>query len=403
MLEYTDTKQHRYVWIITLVYALSSFMLELFYLTPAFVFIVLSALDTGGAISAKVFKGALLKIVLPQVLIFLFHLFLFHLIYGRWIAHYSMDLGAAFTPSNVIIQLSKYAVHVLTIERFLPNGIRMSLYHFIEHRVVWFIIGSGIVACLLFGLKGYKKTNEKRKAIFVLFLFSLLSCVLIIQMWYDDVMMMMTDRYYYLPGIFFFLLASSILFYSGGFKKLQYAIGGLFLIACIWGAEKMVFKFRAAGKVQSGTVKNFKWQNADTVLLLNLPNNFDGIFIAPTNPDSTECLNSHYNVFMGHHLKPKIYDVSSYNIQNRWDGVHVVVLDSLSLKVTLNNAGSWWWFGTLGASDYENELYRLEFIENGFSYQLHFKHPPAPGIVILYQVGEAWKRVDTGKWNQEQW
>ena len=86
------------------------------------------------------------------------------------------------------------------------------------------------------------------------------------------------------------------------------------------------------------------------------------------------------------------------------DGVHVRVLDDSTVLVTLNQWGSWWWFATMGAVNYSNEVYGIELKEGGAtggSYVLHLKQPSS-NCMLLFSTGGRWKTVDMGNkaWDQ---
>jgi hypothetical protein len=88
-------------------------------------------------------------------------------------------------------------------------------------------------------------------------------------------------------------------------------------------------------------------------------------------------------------------------MEHAHDGAHVTVLDSLHLKVTLNQWGTWWWYRGRGLQEYENEYFALHYHDDGLSYILTLKQRP-PGMVLLYSQGMQWREVDMGK-KEEQW
>ena len=106
--------------------------------------------------------------------------------------------------------------------------------------------------------------------------------------------------------------------------------------------------------------------------------------------------NPHLRVFTGTSVKGTVYDVAAYNLTSTSDGAHVTVLDSQHLKVSLNEAGAWWCYASpiLKATDYENDYYKVSYVDNDRSYILEFKQQPDARTAILFQVGEQWKRVD---------
>ncbi|MBS1775602.1 MAG: hypothetical protein JSS64_04900 [Bacteroidetes bacterium] len=84
-----------------------------------------------------------------------------------------------------------------------------------------------------------------------------------------------------------------------------------------------------------------------------------------------------------------------------YDGAHVTVLDSNTLKVTLNQWGSWWMYNYHGAKSYENDLFRVEITDVGHEYILHLK-AHSKNIAILFQHGDWWSQVNLNRMG-EQW
>lgn len=401
LLTYLKTEQRKYIWFIGILYFLSSYMLELFYLTPAFVFLVIFALKFSKKISYLLFRKSLLNIFLPLSLIWCLHLITYYFIYGKWIAHYEFNLGHAFTLGNAISQLFMYFIHILSMESFLPMDQRLKIYNFTK--MPWVVIVNAILlfGTIIWGVWKYRLMNVKAQFLFLIFILCLTSCILVIPMWFNTVTMITNDRYYYLPSVFLFLFFSIIILKGSKYKAIRYLVMGLYMTTSLFATFSIVMTYRASAKIQFGLLDNYKWQDADTVLFLNLPNNYNGVFLFPA--DTLDVFNSHLSVFGYDTIKGKAYDVSSYNMQNPWDGAHVIVKDSLRLEVTPNQYGCWWWYRTLGAYDYENDFYTFTLINNGFSYLLDFKKKPSNNTVILIQNGDQWREIDMSKINEEQW
>jgi hypothetical protein len=96
-----------------------------------------------------------------------------------------------------------------------------------------------------------------------------------------------------------------------------------------------------------------------------------------------------------------VYDAMAYNMATPDDGANVVVANDSTIKVTLNQWGTWWWYGMKGGNSYENDSYKLNLQDPGHWYELTLKHP-AGEYLLLYQQGSQWKTVDMGKKGVEQ-
>jgi hypothetical protein len=161
-----------------------------------------------------------------------------------------------------------------------------------------------------------------------------------------------------------------------------------------------IWQWRQSTKVFWGIQHNFRWQNSPLVLLLNLPTTYNGvgIVIAGESEDFAE----HLRIYEHQPNRNTIHDVAGYNMQHPWDGAHVTVLDSVHVKVTLNQWGSWWTFNALGAVSFENDYFALNMTDQGHEYILTLKQHPE-GMVLLYQQGMQWRVVDMKKVGIEQW
>lgn len=400
LLSYLHQPKPKYIFAILGLYFISTFTLEIFYLTPAFVLIVLVSLKIGNAISKDIFIKALINIFVGLVAIWLLHLLTYHFVYHKWVAHYELDLQSAFSFRSVFGKINKYFIHIFLMEYLWPHDWQVKAYAIAESLPAVVITTCAIMGCIALWLFRFGKLSPAAKAAILLAAMGFASFIIILPMWFSDILVMRNDRYYYLPSVFFFMLAG-VAIGSIRPQKLSYAIAAIYLLINIAATENIVWKARAAAKVFWGMINHFRWFDAPKVILLNLPNNLEGIGIIPA--DSPSNFNAHLKIFGKDTIRGKVMDVSSYNMTKFYNGAHVVVQDSLHLLVTLNEWGGWWWYRTLGATDYENEEYKAEGFSSGHEYKLSFKQKPDTSIVILYQQGDQWRRVDMAKTGEEQW
>lgn len=398
-LGYINTSKFRYLAQIWILYLISTFTLEIFYLTPAFVMAVLTALRLSGGLDKRRFTEAILRIFVPLVGGWVGHLIIYYLTYGRWVAHYDFELAEAFNASAAGGQYGKYLSHVLLMESLWPQYWRMRLYD------VWMMPGvamtllAGIVILFLVIILRFRRLSSMAKAMGCIFFMAILSLVLVLPMWFNDFQLLRNDRYFYLPSVFL-LMIPALLIFSIGRSRIRLWAGGIYALYCVMGTAQIAQKASISTGIFQSLLRNFQWQREDVVLLLNLPNNYEGIAMLPA--DDPAPLNKHLSVFGLGTARGRVYAVSSYNMQQPWDGAHVTVLDSLRLKVTLNQWGCWWWWRTQGAHSYETDLFRLEMTDGGHEYILELKERPER-MVVLFQRGHEWRKVDLNRIGVEQW
>ena len=137
-----------------------------------------------------------------------------------------------------------------------------------------------------------------------------------------------------------------------------------------------------------------------TVLILNLPDNLNGIPMIAAQDDGRFKIMK--NNFTDHPVNNKVYDVVAYNMTTMNDGAHVTVVNDSMLHVTLNQWGTWWLYGLLGAGSYQTADYKVNMIDEGHWYELTLKKP-ANGYMVLFQSGTQWKVVDWSRPNVDQY
>lgn len=323
--------------------------------------------------------------------IFVLYFLALHLFIGTTVARVGNDGISALSPPFVADRLTKYTARIYFFDYFFPYPIRQKFYTFTSSKIPVLIAGALFFFLTLLGLLRFKKLTTKWQLVFVLFILAYSSCVVILPMWFHDMFSFQGSRYYYLPVLFFYMLlacfCSSVLS-----QKAAKIFLVLYLLLNIAGTFCITRNVGLSSKISESLMNNFKWKNADTVLILNLPALYNGV--STIQADSPSNFNLHLDLLKKDAAKGKIYDVSSHNMASPGDGVHVVVEDSTHLKVTLNQYGTWFWYKGFGAYDYENELYKVRIKDNGFAYLLEFKHKPSEKLVILYQVGGVWKEVN---------
>jgi hypothetical protein len=87
-----------------------------------------------------------------------------------------------------------------------------------------------------------------------------------------------------------------------------------------------------------------------------------------------------------------IREVAYYNAVTGTDGVTAEVDTAAhAIKVTFKQWGNWWWRNGIGASDYENETWRVDF--QGQFYYLYLKKELPPNTVFIYWDGTALKEL----------
>jgi hypothetical protein len=282
----------------------------------------------------------------------------------------------------------------------IPLNIRTEVYSIVS--ASWFSYSLALFLPLVFIVLLVRFRNLSPSLQLATFLLGaiIFSLVLVIPIYFDDLFSLYNSRRCYQPCLFIYMLISLFIFSVLRNKGLALSVFGLYLLVCVAFTVRMVFYWRSGAKVQYGILRTFQWQNADPVIMLNIPTYYKDIRIMPVNKDNE--FNTQLQIFGYKPIKGTLYEASSYNMQHIWDGAHVTVLDSMTLKITLNQWGTWWMYNYLGAGDYETDLYKVKMTDPGHEYLLILKSRPK-NMAILFSQDIYWRKVDMSKIGEEQW
>ena len=164
------------------------------------------------------------------------------------------------------------------------------------------------------------------------------------------------------------------------------------LVSRYWGKSE---------KVIHGLLYNIPDERNRTIILLNLPQSMHGVAMIGAEQNSEYKL-MHDLMLPDKAIKTTVYDAMAYNMETPSDGAHVTVMNDSTVKVTLNQWGTWWWYAARGGHNYENVDYKIDLTDPGHEYILTLKKP-AQKYLLLYEVADQWKEVNFDKKGVEQY
>jgi hypothetical protein len=93
-------------------------------------------------------------------------------------------------------------------------------------------------------------------------------------------------------------------------------------------------------------------------------------------------------------LAGRIGQVLNYNVTSNNICPNIEIINDTTLKYTLPCCGHWWWKRRHGATDFENDYYKVKMI-GGWQQEVlvTFKQKPKD-MVYLYQCGEKFVTLD---------
>lgn len=383
--------------LINTLFFLSSFSIEVFYLTPFLVpSYILFEKKMGMANQGYITKSFKYGI-LPMLGILLFHFALVKITFGPWIPHNTDGLWNNIECKELISKVFKILGHVFLLVRFYPQEAREAFYHFCNQ--YYLLLGISLTA--LFSVifwRYFRGEKAIHKTAFTLILFWFICFLaLVIPLWFPTDFWVAYDRYQYFWMPFGFLL----LFWVAQRLlpvRFYFALTAIYLSANGFALYKVNKKWQQSAQLSHQLMNSLPDNCNKKVVLLNSPQCFNGIWMLPANPQNEvqtikSCLYPEKGAY-------PIKEVYSYNILSTEDGAHVKVLNDSTLRVELNQWGTWWWYDDLGAVSYQNDWYTAKLDEYGYTLELKGDRNE---YLILFQKGARWNNVNWSIKNEPQY
>ncbi len=371
-----------------LLYLLSIFSLEIFYLTPLFVFTLALFYRMALGYSQKSLFNLILFFCLPQLLLLAFHFGLFLMVYGHEVPHVGADIRR-MNAGYFATRPPEYLFHLLW-GRFFPDAFRHRVHALVmTYPFAAFFYGS-LIGIGIYLLLRFRRLDAKVKTIGLFYLWMLFSVSILLPLWFPGVLLSVSDRYLYLLAAFYFtgitLLVSKL--------KSDRLKTGLWLIAVslnifftvrlcnYWGlSTRMIDALETDVPVQPGKV----------ILMLNSPASYKGIaMIGCTQESEFKLVNE---LLHGNTIPNRMTDVLGYNLAATDDGAYVKVLNDSTVQVNVKHRDINFWFGGTDGVHLETPFYKITDQDTGLWYRLILKGDPAR-YQLLYQTGMRLKTVD---------
>ncbi|HXS38355.1 MAG TPA: hypothetical protein VN721_16755 [Flavipsychrobacter sp.] len=385
----------KYIWWAGILFFLSTYSLEVFYLTPLFVFTLILYYRLALNIDKARFKKALLYFLLPQALLFAIHIAVLKLVYGSNVAH----IGA-FNPSiDYLYKPPKYLFHILLSGRYLSDDFRNTVYHLCESKS--FLISFYGVFVLAFGYTAFRfrKMSVQWKAVVLISAWVIISMSMLMPIWFPLGFYVEFDRYSYLLDAFVCMLLALVVILA--FKKpIALAILFLYGLMNIYFTVKINKYWNQSEKVIDKLLHHFPSTDDKIVLLLDLPESLKGIPMIGA--QEGQGFKQMHNLLTQNTIKDTVYDVMAYYMTTPDDGAHATVINDSTVRVTLNQWGTWWLREHLGAGSYQTEDYKVNMIDVGRYYDVVLKKP-YQRFELLFQTGGKWHIVDWSMINKDQY
>lgn len=324
-------------------------------------------------------------IALPMAVIIVGYFLANNYVHGSFIGHYGDEhtktLFTLQTPITMLQYFAKYLFYV----HFLVYDKRDLLYSIINHPLILIVVAG---LSILISWYVYTKHTELRKRLFLIWGLLMLALVVLIpvaSMYFMYLNQVQNDRLGYFFSLFLFMLLAYLL--SLATKKYFFIIVILLSIFNIFLLQDYTQRWKHASEIQKIAMDTFRWYDAEKVYVLNQPCYFEGVYVFRNDARMDRSLSVLKNIEM----YGRIQEVAWANMQDLSNNITVEQMDSLTLKVTLNEWGRWFWVGDKGAYDYKTDFAEVDFDEWNHSYTVRFKMCPTVHEPVIYYTPQGWK------------
>lgn len=383
VMNYLDTRKRVWLGIAALIFFISLFTLEIVLVTPILA-ICLVFVWQRMAPETPVFRP-----VLPVALaLFPFWLVFFvmnKVVLGTWIGHYGADTHLHFQWIETLSRFLKYFVKHVFFARYFRHEYKELVFGFLEKPAV-VITGIGIcLALAAYGIIFIKKTAARWIVAGMALAMFFISLAPVVTLYMLTLLHGENDRYGYVASMF--LGITLALLFS--FLKTQYRwlCWGIWISISVFYLHRTVQWWAVALAQKQQVLESFDWYEAKDIIVLNLPENIEGIHTFRIIGDDLSALKEDLALTKKKPFAGNIREVAYYNAVTGTDGVSAEVdTTANAIKVTFKQWGNWWWRNGIGASDYENETWRVDF--QGQFYYLYLKKELPPNTVFIYWDGK---------------
>lgn len=385
---YLQKGERKYLIIAGLIFFTSLFLLEISFATPILI-TLLAAITWMISEKRKSDIPLLAKYTGMTWALLLVHLLINKLTLGTLVGHYGADVHLQFNLINTVAAEFKYFFKHIFFARYFSFKTKNLIFDQIlsSSTLAFFLLTAFIMVSLWYVIR-IRKVRPAWHLVYFGIVASMILILPVVNLHFNHLQIGMNDRYSYFPLAF--LSMSLVALCSMIRHKAILILPVVFLGVSIYLQQKTIVYWKQSADVLYSLKNDFRWHDAPYVFVLNSPDNFNGIVMTCMINGDTG-IDEVIDYQTDRPYNGKMYDIYQFNMTSPADGVKVEQIGPMQLKVTFNQWGNWWHRNGIGASNYENEYYKVEMLD--YPYILTFKQFPE-GSVVIYQDGKEWKEFD---------
>ncbi len=341
---------------------------------------------------ARAYRGrAFRQMLLPSYAIVLAYLGLNRLLLGSWVGHYGSEVHLRFPAGEMVGNAFRYALKTLFWVRDYPHEWKTAVFGWFNQNGLLLGATAVVAGLLIAGLLRYQRLPAgTRAAVFGTLAYGI-TLLPVANLYFTYLLHVQNDRYGYLPSAFLLWGAAALL--SRLPRPVYLGLIGMLIAGNAFFLFRTNQYWQASTDVYRGLMQDYRWETAPAAYLLNLPDNYQGVWMFRDAAGSNMAFR-HAMRYVAQKPLPdnqQIYEVASYNMTSPGDGADAKIDSSGQVRVEFQQWGNWWWHKGIGMGPgYETDRYRVD--SKGHHYFLQIDSL-APGSVLLRQQGEQWHAV----------
>lgn len=368
-----------------LLFALSLFSLEYFYLVPflnaglcLFYSLALRWKSSG-------LRRAWRSIVLPQAALLLLYFIGLQFFAGATTGRLGNE-WMKLPIQSFLVKPPEYVFHLLG-GRFLPQAWRNAVYAACSSYAGAALFYGGIGALLfLIGLR-FKKMPRRSQVMSLLALWLLAGLALESPLWFPQRLLIVGDRYLYLLLPPFCALLALLLEEIPGLR-----LRGILVCALLLPGAALTFSLNQIWQRSERMTRALQEGLSDApdkiTILLNNPASLRGALMIGAGNDGEARLM--HNLFYQPRIAGRMYDAPAQNLLSLHDCIRIEPIDSQTFRVVLTQPGSFWQYSTDVAHSFSNADFSVDVEDADCCYTLRLTQP-ARRYRLLWQQGGKWR------------
>lgn len=333
----------------------------------------------GWLLKRQSFFHQFIKTVLVSVFIVIIYFILTTIVIGKPIGHYDIQVDGVGALLDMYGNMWKYWIKHLGYMHFASFKMKTTVYGITDASIFRM---TSLLILIAYAVYTLNRSKRSRLAV-VLVACCFVGLILVSPLHFQQVHMTENDRYASLFMPFFCFLVALVL--RGMHTYFKYMVLGVLMITNIWLQQRMISDWASADKILSSLVETFPSDIDKHTLILNIPDNLDGVPMIRDYSGQNPLID--LMAVHGKHITDMDY-VVQYKIGKYGQRFDISYESESTLKLSMQEWGSWWMREGQGIKEYETDYYKATCKEKKLTLTLkdvdHYNH-------IIYTDGNEWK------------